>query len=217
MKKKFLTLIVLFAVVLGIMALGTSLGWFQSGGGDTFKSQLIENGDMEYTLVGGCDIRPAFTGEDLIDYAAPGENMIYVQNTENEWVPGVLTINNKSTIATNLHVKIEYSWWNGTALETVVYGDKTDDFTVDFPLGWVYNTATKFWDYSPGGSSVIAPVDLDISANPEGINILINSMGYSYLLDETSPYVSEEVTVKLKVEAKQADYVEWLSVSTLTP
>lgn len=223
MKKKFLALIVFLAVALGAIALGSSLGWFPTfggGGDDPFKSQVIGYGDMEYTLVGGCDIRTAFTDPDILPpnnnkFVAPGENMIYIQDppASGDWVPGVLTINNKSTVATNLRVKIEYSRWDGAALQTVVYGDETDDFTVDFAVldDWEYNDATKFWDYSPGDSLVIDAVALDTF--PGGNNILINSMGYSKDILVNSNYETRAVNVSLKIEAKQADYVEWSTVS----
>jgi len=200
------------AVVIGVIAVGSSLGWFQIDETGRQKSQLIEYGDMDYTLVGGCDIHPAYIDESSNEYAAPGENMIYVESTPGVWEPGALKSNNKSTITTNLRVKIMYSWWNGASLETVTYSPtQKADFTVDFavPANWVYDSGTGFWNYLPGGNSIPAVAD---PVNGEEIT-LINSMGYSSAITVGSHYETKNVNVSLKVEAKQADYADWTDVS----
>ena len=225
MKKKILALIIVLAVTVSVLALGRSLGWFISGGGgDPYKAQTIEYGDMEFSLVGGCDIHPAYIDEvESKEYAAPGENMIYVESsTPGVLIPGSLKVLNKSTITTNLRVKIVYSWWNTTttALEPVFYGDRTDDFEVKnasgMPLGtpgdgWTYDSSTKCWNYLPGGNAIPAV------ANPAaGEEItLLSSLGYSSAMEDARLliYKNLNVTVKFKVEAKQADYVNWSVVS----
>lgn len=216
MKKKFLFLIGFLVVTIVVVALSSSLGWLETGENGRSKSQLIEYGDMEFSLVGGCDVQAAFVdGAD--EYAAPGENMIYTESAPGVWTPGPLTALNKSTITTNLRVHIEYSWWDGDSLELVVYSPtQKADFTVDFavPANWEYDSATGCWNYLPGGvpgQNVVPAVDL--VANPDGVTTaLINSMGYSSAIEVGSPYQTKTVTVKLKVEAKQADYVTWQNV-----
>ena len=217
MKKRFPVLIGFLAVVIGVIAVGSSLGWFQIDDTGRQKAQLIEYGDMDYTLVGGCDIHPAYIDESSNEYAAPGENMIYSKNSQDKWVPGPLKVLNKSTITTNLRVKIEYSWWNSDLLPlpglvTVVYSPTQNaDFTVDFavPANWVFDSGTGFWNYLPGGNSIPAVAD---PVNGEEIT-LINSMGYSSAITVGSHYETKNVNVSLKVEAKQADYADWTDVS----
>lgn len=217
MKKKVLALIIILAVTLGVIVFNTSTAWFVTG--DSDKSQAINISYFNYSLVGGCDIRPAFIDPsieppDNNEFAAPGENMIYVEESPGVWTPGNLAVMNKSNITTNLRVKIEYSWWNGSALEQVYYGDQTGDFTVTFaiPADWQYDSGTKCWNYLPGGNDIPA---VDLGANPSGIETdLITFMGYSSAIINLNNYKNLAVTVKLKVEAKQADYAEWTDVST---
>jgi hypothetical protein len=213
MKKKVLALIIIFTVAFGVLVFKPSFAWFLNEGTD--KSQAIDISYFDISLVGGCDIRPVYTNELNTEYVAPGANMIHIEQTEDVWVPGPMTMLNKSTIPTNLRVRIEYSRWNGTALVPTVYSlTQQTDFSVDFavPADWSYDAATECWNYLPGGGNV-APVDL--VANPDGLQtVLINSMGYSDALESGNIYEDELVTVSFKVEAKQAEYATWTQVLT---
>lgn len=216
MKKRVLTLFIILTIAFGIIALRYSFAWFPNEG--TYKSQAIDLSNFDISLVGGCQIRPVYTNitdpTNPVEYAAPGANMIHIEQSENVWVPGPLTMLNKSTILTNLRVHIEYSWWDGDSLETVVYTPTQQaDFVVDFavPADWSYDPATLCWDYLPGGA-VIAPVDPLVY--PLGKqSVLINSMGYSSALAPGNDYEDLPVDIIFKVEAKQAEYADWIQVS----
>lgn len=220
MKKKVLALIIILTAAVSLLVLGNSFGWFLTSSGDEqlFRAQTIDYGDMDISLVGGCQIRPVYTNmtdpTNPVEYAAPGANMIHIEQSEDVWVPGPLTMLNKSTILTNLRVHIEYSWWDGDSLETVVYTPTQQaDFVVDFavPADWSYDPATLCWDYLPGGA-VIAPVDPLVY--PLGKqSVLINSMGYSSALAPGNDYEDLPVDIIFKVEAKQAEYADWIQVS----
>ena len=212
MKKKVLLVILLLATVLTVLLLYPSLGWFMDSGSE--KSQAVDVGYFDIALANGCDIRSAYTDEGTSEkYVAPGENMIYIEQSEDVWRPGPLTIVNKSTIPTSLRVKVEYTFWGPFGFETVVYSqDHQFDFSVVFrePLDWQYDETTEYWNYLPDGND-IEPVDL--SENPDGVQTaLIDSLGYSDTLGPGSIYEDESVSVKLKVEAKQAEYATWIQV-----
>jgi len=221
MKRKYLGFIIILVVAVAVLAIGNSLGWFMSDAGNNpNNAQKIDYGDFDYSLVGGCDIRTSYTDGADVKYVAPGENMIYYKNTEDKWVNGPLTILNKSTIATNLRVKIVYSRWDsvGSAFVPTNYGDSTADFQVKNasgdPIGttgdgWSYEPGTGFWNYLPGGKAV-QPVNFE--TDPDGQNIIISSIGYSDQLERGNVYENAVVSVKLTVEAKQADYATWNQV-----
>ncbi len=219
MKKKVLALIIILTAVVSLLLLGNSFGWFLTSGGDEqlFRAQTIDYGDMDISLVGGCQIRPVYTNitdpTNPVEYAAPGANMIHIEQSENVWVPGPLTMLNKSTILTNLRVHIEYSCWNATLnkLELKVYSpSQKTDFSVDFAVAtdWVYDAGTECWNYVPGGNPIPSATDL---VNGDEI-VLIKSMGYSAALLPGNKYETLPVTVKLKVEAKQAEYATWQQI-----
>ena len=226
MKKKVIAGIVVLAVAFGVIAFKPTLAWFVDSG--SAKTQQIDLSYFDIAPVKPFDIRSAYTTPipdpipdplpEPVKYVGPGENMIYVEDPVGIWKPGPLAVINKSTILTNIRVKIEYSFWNGTSLEDVVYGDKTDDFSVIFndPTNWDF--AGGYWNYRYGGTT--GSIDIPAADSTTGETIdLINSMGYSYQLDPSKPgnayenYKDKEVTVKLTVEAKQAEYGTWTQVT----
>ena len=213
MKKKVIIIITVLTLALGVIVLIPTLAWLTDLGSD--KSQAISISNFSYSLIGGCDIRSSYTDPlNANKYVAPGENMIYIESTPGVWVPGTLSVLNKSTIATNLRVRIEYTYVTGGVPAQVVYSPTQNaDFTVDFavPSDWQYDAVTECWNYMPGGSNIAA---VDLVANPSGITtVLINSMGYSSLLGPGNAYEDKTVTVKFKVEAKQAEYATWQQVT----
>ncbi len=231
MKKKVIAGIVVLAVALGVIAFKPTLAWFVNSG--SAKTQQIDLSYFDIAPVKPFDIRSAYTTPipdpipdplpEPIKYVGPGENMIYVEDPVGIWKPGPLAVTNKSTILTNLRVYIEYSWWDANlvpapGLVTVVYSPTQNaDFTVDFADSdnWIFESG--YWKYRYGGTT--GSIDIPAADPTTGEIIdLINSMGYSYQLDPSDPgnaynnYKDKEVTVKLTVEAKQAEYGDWTQV-----
>jgi hypothetical protein len=214
MKKKALAIIIVLAAAVGIFAFRSSFAWLPS---EFQKSQDVSIGDLSYTFEG--ELQAAYIDENtFIEYAAPGENMMYVGG-----VPGTLKALNLSTITTNLRIRIDYTYYDtGTSsFVTVAYGEKpagTDDFDVLFSSvdgTFEYNSGTKCWDFKPAGAPLGNLYEIPAAAQPVSDEIsLINSMSYSSNIPTGSVYEDENVTVKLTVEAKQSDYVDWETVYT---
>jgi len=220
MKKKVILILLFLTAAVSVVVLKPSLAWFFDSGSD--KSQLIDIAKFDVALTKPCDIRSAYTaGSD--NYVAPGENMIYIEETENVWVNGSLSVMNKSTITTNIRVKIQYSRLVGENLVTTTYGDSTNDFQVKDASGtlitvspdWDYDVATKCWLYKPVDDTQ-RPYDISIPTDPVSGDeiVLLSSMGYSDQLEQNNTYKNKTVTVALKVEAKQAEYATWTQVLT---
>lgn len=222
MKKKVIAGIVILVVAIGVIAFKPTLAWFVRNG--PAQSQDVDLGYFEISLVGGtdCEIRPAFIDPNSSppnkEYAAPGENMLFLEKAQDVWEPGPLVVLNKSTILTNLRVKIEYTYITagGVATQEVYRPTQMTDFVVDFdePDDWVYDAVTGCWNYRYGGTAgtIAIPAATDL-INGETIT-LINSIGYSAALGRGNIYENKDVTVKLKVEAKQAEYGTWTQVGS---
>lgn len=213
MKKKVIAGIVILAVALGVIAFKPTLAWFIENG--PAKKQTVDLGSFDVSLVTPCDIRSSYTDPlDSEKYIAPGENMIYVNDPEDGWTPGAIAVVNKSTILTNLRVKIEYTHISSGGVRTqVVYSDtQQEDFTVVFANtdNWEYENG--YWNYRYGGTTGSIDIPAADPTTGETIN-LINSMGYSDELLPNNIYEDEPVTIIFKVEAKQAEYGTWAQVT----
>ncbi len=216
MKRKVIITVVVLAVALGVIVLFPSVAWISNSGTD--KSQTVDISYFDISLIGGCDIRPAYTDvPNSVDYAAPGENMIFIEESQDVWVPGPLTILNKSTILTNIRVRIAYTYITpgGVSTEEVYRPTQNTDFVVDFdePDDWQYDAATECWNYRYGGTSGTIEVPAATDLINGDIITLINTLGYSSALGPNNVYEDKPVTVTLKVEAKQAQYGTWAQVT----
>ncbi|GEM_PF-1780418 len=226
MKKKVLAILIVLATAVGIFALRSSFAWLKTGFDS--KSQEVIVGKLNYEFTG--EIRGIYENESSTVYVAPGENLIFIDETQQ----GPMTAVNKSSIATNLRVKIEYTYYEydeGTSSfvgQFEPYDGSNTDLTVTFasPSNWVYDTDSGCWLYhvtgAPAGDYRI-PAPLEATTQPSteptsesltqadvGEDIpIFTFLGYSDTLDKDSGYDDKEVKIKLTVEVKQADYVTW--------
>ena len=237
MKKKVLPVVIVLATAVGIIAFRFTFAWFRSGGFEgNNKSQQVIAGALNYEFTG--EIRGIYEDESSSVYVAPGENLIFVDDTHQ----GPMTALNKSSIATNLRVKIEYTYFEydeGTSSfveHYAPYDDSDTDLTVTFasPSNWDRDDATGWWYYHVTGAAendyripaVLEPTtqpatesttegSTETSAEttegaPAGESIpIFTFLGYSDTLEKDDGYDDEQVKIKLTVEVKQADYVDW--------
>lgn len=208
MKKRIISLIASLAVVLGIMSSQGSGAWFITA---VKKAQNIEIAVINY------DSETEYLGTLEEDYYGvpciyPGQNLVLVNNKES-----VITMNNNSSIDTQVRVRIEYtSYASGTAKTVTYSGSADEDLHVEFsnPNQWLpYNNGmddTCFYYVGPNyGSSVLKDVDDVYSVTPAVPNLdIIKSVYYDKDIN-TVDYSGNEVTVNIIFEAKQADYVGW--------
>lgn len=208
MKKRITALIASLAVVLGVMSSQGSGAWFVTA---VKRAQSIDiaviNYDSEAEYLG--TLEEDFYGAPCI---YPGQNLVLVNNKE-----AVLTMNNNSSIDTQVRVRIEYtSYASGMAKTETYSGSSDEDLHVEFvnPRQWLpYDNGmdgTCFYYVGPNyGSSVLSNVDDVYSITPAVPNLeIIKSIYYDKDI-ATVDYSGNEVTVNVIFEAKQADYVGW--------
>lgn len=207
MKKRIAALIASLAVVLGLMSSQGSGAWFVTA---VKRAQNIEIAVINY------DSEAEFLGTLEEDYYGtpciyPGQNLVLLNNKD-----ATLTMNNNSSIDTQVRVRIEYTSYASGKATTVTYSGKNEDLHVEFanPSQWLpYDNGmdgTCFYYVGPDyGSSVLKDIDDVYSISPAIPNLeIIKSVYYDKNI-ATADYSGNEVTVNIIFEAKQADYVGW--------
>lgn len=212
MKKRITALIASLAVVIGLMASQGSGAWFVTA---VKRAQNINiavvNFDSEAEVLG--TMEEDFYGKSCI---YPGQNLVLLNEKD-----ATLTMNNNSSIDTQIRVKIEYTSYKSGTAQTVVYsGSEEDDLQVEFanPGQWLpYNNGmddTYFYYVGPGfGSKTLTNPDKSFSITPSIASVdIIKGVSYKEDID-TGSYSGNEVTLNIIFEAKQADYVGWSALA----
>lgn len=212
MKKRIAALIASLAVVAGLITSQGSGAWFVTA---VKRAQNINiaviNYDSEAEILG--TMEADYYGKPCI---YPGQNLVILNGKD-----ATLTMNNNSSIDTQVRVRIEYtSYANGSAKTVNYSGSESDDLQVEFvnPSQWLpYNNGTDgtcYYYVGPNyGSSTLKNVDDVYSISPAIPNIdIIKSVCYNKDVN-TEEYSGNEVTVNIIFEAKQADYVGWSSLA----
>ncbi len=212
MKKRITALIASLAVVIGLMASQGSGAWFVTA---VKRAQNINiavvNFDSEAELLGTME-------EDYYGKACiyPGQNLVLLNEKD-----ATLTMNNNSSIDTQIRVRIEYTSYKSGSAKTVVYSaSEDDDLQVEFanPGQWLpYNNGmddTCFYYVGPDyGAKTLTDTDNVYSIRPDVASVDIIK-GVCYKEDiNTGSYSGNEVTVNIIFEAKQADYVGWSALA----
>lgn len=212
MKKRIAALIASLAVVIGVMMSQGSGAWFVTA---VKRAQNISIAVMTY------DSETETLGTLEEDYYGkpcifPGQNLVLLNDKD-----ATITMNNNSSIDTQIRVKIEYTSYSSGSAKTVVYsGSEDEDLSVEFanPGQWLsYNNGmdgTYFYYVGPDfGSSVLTDTDNVYSISPAVPSVdIIKGVSYKEDID-TSVYSGSEVTVNIIFEAKQADYVGWSTLA----
>lgn len=212
MKKRIAALIASLAVVAGLMMSQGSGAWFVTA---IKRAQNITiavvNYDSEAEVLG--TMEEDYYGKDCI---FPGQNLVLLNEKD-----ATLTMNNNSSIDTQIRVKIEYTSYASGKAETVTYkGSNDEELEVEFanPEQWLPYTdgfdGTNFYYVGPGfGSSVLSDPDDSYTVTPAVANVDIIK-GVSYKKDiDANAYSGNEVEINIIFEAKQADYVGWSSLA----
>lgn len=213
MKKRIIALIASLAVVAGLMMSQSSGAWFVTA---VKRAQDIDiavvNFDSEAEILG--TMEEDYYGRPCI---YPGQNLVLLNEKD-----ATLTMNNNSSIDTQIRVKIEYTSFASGNAKTVTYsGDEDEDLEVSFvnPGQWLPNDngmeGTYFYYVGPDyGSDKLTDIDDVYSISPSVANIrIIDSISYKQEID-TASYTGNEVTVNVIFEAKQADYVGWSTLAS---
>ena len=212
MKKRIAALIASLAVVIGLMASQGSGAWFVTA---VKRAQNISiavvNFDSEAEMLG--TLEQDYYGKPCI---FPGQNLVLLNEKD-----ATITMNNNSSIDTQIRVKIEYTSYSSGSAKTEIYsGREGEDLKVEFvnPEQWLpYDNGmdgTYFYYVGPEfGSSKLTDLDDVYSITPVVPSVdIIKGVSYSEDVD-TSVYSGSEVTVNIIFEAKQADYVGWSALA----
>jgi len=206
MKKKVFTLIIILTAAIAVIAFKPSYAWVSE---NFNKSQKVDVGKLDY----------GFSGSII-----QSQNIV---TPELNLIDGTLTAMNKSTITTNIRVKIVYTYYDAGILvdNTKIYDNSPNqDLQVDFSTAngtWDYipvsvsDPSSGCWLYKPNGASLDSPYKIPVSTDlNNGDSIpLIDFLGYSGInVNPTDGYEGQHVTIKVTIDAKQADYAEWKTI-----
>lgn len=208
MTKRIILYVASLAVVIGLMASGSSYAWFASS---TQKKQSISVSLVSNTY-----------SANLSDILIPtqtviqqGDNLINLDGSS-----AALQIENKSTADTQLRVTVEYTSYRSGKAEQVVYSaSEEDDIIVEFASdAWAKNVnvaGTCYYYYV--GSSFGSDSISDTSAVP----VIPPSMGripvitkIAYKDDVSYAYSGKPINVKVAFESKQAENITWSAIDT---
>lgn len=208
MVKRLILFATSLAVVLGLMASGTSYAWFAVS---TVKNQHISVSVVSNTFSANiADIETE--GKTVI---MQGDNLVNLDGRS-----AALHIENKSTTETQLRVSIEYtSYRSGTARQVIYTASEDDDIIVEFAdNAWAKNTNAGgecyFYYVGAGnGSKELTEVDSAATVSAyEGKIPVVTKIAYKD--DISYAYSGQDINIKVAFESKQAENVTWSSIET---
>lgn len=208
MSKRVIALVASLAVVIGLMASGSSYAWFST---TTSKKQKISVGLVS-------SVHSAY----LADIEAPyhtvimqGDNLVSLDGN-----PAMLQLENKSTTDTQFRISIEYTSYHTGKAQTKNYSAaEDDDITVEFaPEKWakgISGSGTCYFYYMGDqyNGKTVTSVDSVPAVSSETKTIPAISSIY-YNNDVSSVYSGKPVNVKVIFESKQADNVTWSAIDS---
>ncbi len=208
MTKRIILYVASLAVILGLIASGSSYAWFASS---TEKKQSISVSLVSNTYSANIsDIQlPSQT------VIVQGDNLVNLDGRN-----AALYIENQSTTETQLRVTVEYTSYRSGRAEQVIYSaSEEDDIIVEFASdAWAKNVniaGVSYYYYV--GSSFGSDSVFDTSAVPA----IPPSMGripvitkIAYKDDVSYAYSGKPINVKVSFESKQAENVTWSAIDT---
>ena len=208
MTKRIILCVASLAVLLGLIASGSSYAWFASS---TEKKQSISVSLVSNTYSANIsDIQ--FPAQTVI---VQGDNLVNLDGRN-----AALYIENQSTTETQLRVTVEYTSYRSGRAEQVIYSaSEEDDIIVEFASdAWAKNVniaGVSYYYYV--GSSFGSDSVFDTSAVPA----IPPSMGripvitkIAYKDDVSYAYSGKPINVKVSFESKQAENVTWSAIDT---
>ena len=208
MAKRLILFATSLAVILGLMASGSSFAWFASS---TQRKQSISVSLVSNVFSANlADIETS--GKTII---MQGDNLVNLDGNS-----ATLHIENHSTTETQVRVTIEYtSYSTGVARQVVYSASEDDDIVVEFASNaWAksVNAGSICYFYYVGngnGSEEIKDIDTvqTVSSYIGKIPVITK---IAYKDDISYAYSGKEINVKVTFESKQAENVTWSSIDT---
>lgn len=208
MTKRIILYVASLAVIIGLMASGSSYAWFASS---TEKKQSISVSLVSNTY-----------SANIADIEIPGQTII-VQGDNLVNLDGksaALQIENNSTTETQLRVTVEYTSYRSGKAEQVIYSaSEEDDIIVEFASGaWAKNVNVAgicYYYYvgsSFGGNSISDTSDVPAIPPEMGRIPVITKIAYKE--DVSYAYSGKPINVKVSFESKQAENITWSAIDT---
>ena len=188
----YLSIATLFLTFVSFLMIAITYGWFLVT--KSIPEVDISSGDLHFVLGGD------FIADDSI--IVPGQALL----------SSPLTINNLSSVDTQMRVRIEYQAYvrvGETVTPTVlVYADApTDHLIVTFASGYVYSSGYWYYTVTP------TPALDYVFVAESGLQSLISQVTYDGWFTG-SDYFEEPVFVQIYLQVKQADGVTWVDLAS---
>lgn len=182
----------LFLTFVSFILIGVTYGWFLVT--KSIPEIDISSGDLHYVIGGD------FIANNTV--IVPGQELLV----------SPLTIENLSSVDTQMRVRIEYQAYvrvGETVTPTVLtYQDSlTDHLIVDFASGYVHSGGYWYYTVSP------TPATDYVFLAESGVLGMIDSITYDGWFTG-SDYFAEAVFVHVYIQVKQADGVTWVDLAT---
>ena len=208
MTKRIILYVASLAVILGLIASGSSYAWFASS---TEKKQSISVSLVSNTY-----------SANISDIQFPAQTVI-VQDDNLVNLDGrnaALYIENQSTTETQLRVTVEYTSYRSGRAEQVIYSaSEEDDIIVEFASdAWAKNVniaGVSYYYYvgSSFGSDSISDTSA-VPAIPPSMGRIPVITKIAYKDDVSYAYSGKPINVKVSFESKQAENVTWSAIDT---
>lgn len=176
---KSLTILVLALV----LAVTVTYAWIAYS--ETIDGGPISVGKLDYTYSG-----------DFIDGSI---DPIYPHK---ELLQSSISVNNQSSISSQLRVRIEYTLVETSSTNKIYRAEATDDLSVTFISNFSYDN--DYWYYESINYKILT------ASGPIGI---ISSLYYDGF-KSSNEYSSEVINISVLVQVKQGDNVDWADLTT---
>lgn len=208
MTKRIILYVASLAVIIGLMASGSSYAWFASS---TQKKQHISVSLVSNTYSANIS-NIEIPGQTII---VQGDNLVNLDGRS-----AALQIENNSTTDTQLRVTVEYTSYRSGKAEQVIYSaSEEDDIIVEFASdAWAknVNVAGTCYYYYVGnafGSDIISDTSAVPVITPEMGSIPVITK-IAYKEDVSYSYSGKPINVKVSFESKQAENITWSAIDT---
>ena len=211
MKNRIICLILCLVIIFGFASFSQTGAWFSSG---TAKHQYLSSGKINYLLTG--ELESSDEGDVL-----PGM----------ELVSTALMLENYSSISSQLRINILYSYYgsDGTFIQNEKYDNADEDSVLSVTLdsNWIKDSEDGCYYYKSKNYIIPARSDEDIEAYEAGETVIhdntapdsVISLISSLKFDGEKTTIANSgktVSVKILVESKQANYVTWTELGSIT-
>lgn len=209
MSKRIIILISSLAVIVGLMATGTSYAWFTTS---AKKKQSV-------TVSAVSSVHSAHLADIKAPYHTiimPGDNLVSLDGK-----PAMLQFENQSTTDMQFRISVEYTSFRNGVGQQVMYSanPEKDDLSVVFASNlWAKNVSSNGTCYfyymgSQYDGNTVDSLDKIPTIDPSVTSIpAISKIAYND--DISSVYSGKPVNIKVIFESKQADNITWSTIDS---